>query len=100
MPTFVFSYRSPKGYTPTDETVAQWRAWFAHMGDSLVELGRPVVESAVVGECGPEVTRLGGYSLVQAADLEGALTIAKGCPTIDRRGGVEVGVLGEIPDPG
>jgi hypothetical protein len=99
MPTFVFSYRSPKGYAPTEQTIARWRAWFDGMGDALVDMGRPVVDSVGIGECGPETTRLGGYSLVQAEDLEGALTLAKGCPAIDRRGGVEVGVLGEVPDP-
>lgn len=97
MPNFVFSYRNPKGYIPTAETRAAWMSWFDGMGDQLVELGRPVFERTSIGDCDPDRTELGGYSVVQADDFESALAIAKGCPYLDRSGGVEVGLLAEIP---
>jgi hypothetical protein len=99
MPTFVFSYRNPTGYVSTAETRAAWMAWFDAMGDQLVDLGKPVSDTASVGDCTREATELGGYSLVVADDLEGALAIAKGCPYLGRGGGVEVGQLAEVPDP-
>jgi hypothetical protein len=98
MPDFVFTYRSPKGYTPSAETAATWYAWFEGMGDQLVELGRPVIERTTLGESNPESTELGGYSIVRAEEMEGALAIAKGCPAVDFGGGVEVGLLGAVPD--
>jgi len=99
MPTFVLSYRNPAGYTPSPETGAEWRAWFDGMGDALVDLGKPVVERTSIGECSAETTELGGFSLVRADDLEGAIAVAKGCPHLERNGGVEVGLLGDVPDP-
>ena len=99
MPTFVLAYRNPAGYTPTAETATAWQAWFASMGDQLAELGQPVVSRAALGNCEAGSTELGGYSLINAPDLGAAIAIAKGCPHLDRAGGVEVGQLGEIPGP-
>lgn len=49
MPTFVFAYRAPSGYTRTPETAAAWWAWFESMGDQLVDPGKPVVSRAGLG---------------------------------------------------
>jgi hypothetical protein len=97
MPNFVFSYRNPSGYTPSAESRAAWMSWFDSMGDHLVELGRPVFERTAIGNCSPADTELGGYSVIQAEDFDAALAIAKGCPYLDREGGVEIGLLAEIP---
>jgi hypothetical protein len=97
MATFVFAYRVPADFVPgRPETVAAWTAWFDGMGASLADVGKPVLKSAALGECGAG-TRLGGYSLITAGDLDAALVTAKGCPAIQHGGGIEVGVLGEIP---
>jgi hypothetical protein len=97
MPTFVFTYRLPPGYARTPESGAAWQAWFDGMGSHLAELGKPAMESAAVGNCGPG-TELAGYSLISAADLDEALAVAKDCPSVARDGGVEVGRLGEVTD--
>jgi hypothetical protein len=97
MPTFVFSYRQNPGYTGTPESVAAWMAWFDGMGDHVAELGKPAAASAALGNCGPG-TQLGGYSMISAADLDEAVALAKGCPSLARDGGVEVAQLGEVPD--
>jgi hypothetical protein len=96
MPEFVLTYRSQKEYTPNADTVAAWYAWFDGMGNQLVDMGRPVTERASIGEHNPERTQLGGYTIVQAEDLDAALAIAKGCPGLDFGGGVEVGLLGQV----
>ncbi len=97
MPNFVFSYRNPKGYVPSEESRAEWMSWFDGMGDHLVDLGQPVFERTAVGDCSPASTELGGYSVVQAEDFDAAMAIAKGCPYVDRDGGVEIGLLADIP---
>ena len=99
MPDFVFTYRNPVGYTPTQETRAAWAAWFDGMGQQLADLGKPAVARAALGNCGADNTELGGYSVIHADDLESALAIAKGCPHLERGGGIEVGQLGEVPAP-
>jgi hypothetical protein len=101
MPLFVLTYRTPAGYTRTARTAAVWQAWFASMGDQLADLGRPVEGGrAALGNCDPGRTELGGYSLIDVPDLDAAVAIAKGCPHLDRNGGVEVGQLGEAPGTG
>jgi hypothetical protein len=69
------------------------------MGDHLVVLGQPAIAQDSIGNCRPDSTVLGGYSIIQADDLDAAVAVAKGCPVLDRDGGVEIGELGEVPDP-
>jgi hypothetical protein len=98
MAQFVFTYRGPKGYRPTADSTPIWVAWFDSIADRVVDLGQPVVDRASVGQCGSDSTELGGYSIISADDIDDALAIAKGCPHLDRGGGVEIGLLGEVPD--
>jgi hypothetical protein len=98
MATYVFTYRSPKGYVPSAETGAEWFAWFDGMGDALVNLGHRVDRQSSLGICDSDTTELGGYSIITAPSLDAALAIAKGCPHLKRgEGGVEVGELDETP---
>jgi hypothetical protein len=93
MPTFVFTYRMPTDYAPGGpDTMATWAAWFDSMGESLSDRGNPVFESTELGNC-REGTRLGGYSFVNAEDLESAVALAKGSPALQAGGGVEVSVI-------
>jgi hypothetical protein len=99
MPKFIFTYHQPKGYVPSydDNTTAAWGAFFSGIADHVVDTGQPVFERSALGEVG-DSTQLGGYSVVDAADLESAVAMAKGCPSLAYGGGVQVGVLGEVPD--
>jgi hypothetical protein len=100
MPQYIFSYRSAKDRDPSGDSSAL-PAWGAFLNDvigpNVVDPGRPVFEpSTVVGEAG-ESTQIGGYSVVTADNLDAALAMAQSCPAIARGGGVEVGVLAELP---
>ena len=96
MTTFLFSYRMPKGFVPGGpDAVAAWTGWFEKMGASVIDRGNPVFESASLGLCGDN-TRLGGYSLITAEDLDTALSLAKDCPALAEGAGVEVGVITEV----
>ena len=99
MPSFVFTYRLTPGYTRTAESAEAWRSWFDGMDGHVADIGnigKPGLEAAALGNCGAG-TQLGGYSLINAADLDEALALAKGCPSLTRDGGVEVAQLGEVP---
>ncbi len=97
MPTFVFTYRTAPGFTRTPESAQAWLAGFDGMGGHLADIGKPAIEGSAVGNCGPG-TKLSGYSLISAADLDEALTVAKGCPSLALDGGVEVAQLVPVPD--
>jgi hypothetical protein len=93
MQEFVFVYRLPQDYRIGDaDTGGAWKAWFAGMGDSLLDLGKPVGNVAPVGNCAPEL-RLAGYSRISAPDRESAEDIAGRCPALASGGGVDVGTL-------
>jgi len=93
MTQYVMMYRSPVGYTPTEDTTPRWHAWFAAIGDQLLDMGQPVVNRGSVGNVSTATTELGGFSIIEAGSLEEALTIARGCPHLSVEGGVEVGQL-------
>jgi hypothetical protein len=96
MATYLFSYRLPADYTPGDpdpDQLEAWTAWFETMGSSVVDRGNPIFASTTLGTAGAD-TKLGGYSLVSADDLEAAAALAKGCPVLGYEGGaVEVGEI-------
>lgn len=95
MPDHLFTYRRPDGPATAggdaDSTEA-WMAWFAVLGDRLVEPGNPTSESRTVGTP-VEGPRLGGWSVVRAESLDAAVELARGCPLLPAGGSVEVGVI-------
>jgi hypothetical protein len=96
MAKFLFSYRMPKNHTPGQpDAMAAWGAWFEELGSAILEPGNPTFESNSVGNT-PADTRLGGYTIVEAVDLDAATTMAKGSPALAAGGGVEVGLIAEI----
>lgn len=97
MPKYVFVYRTPNDYVPGEpDEVAAWTEFHDLLGDQVVDFGNPVFESSSLGNCEDASTRLGGYSFVTADDLESAVALAKGSPTLTTGGGVVVGEITEL----
>jgi hypothetical protein len=96
MSTFVFAYRSPKGFAPgSADTVAAWQAWFEQMQANLIDRGNPIFARQSLGNCGSD-TVLGGYTMISADDLPAAVALAKGSPILSIGGGVDVGELASV----
>jgi hypothetical protein len=95
MAKYVFSYRVPSDYAPGAETAAEWQAWFSGMGSALADFGHAVTDYASLGEVGGSDSRMIGYSVVFAEDLDSALALAKDCPALRVGGGIEVGPVME-----
>jgi len=96
MANYVFSYRVPSDYAPHAETAAEWRAWFGELGSALVDFGNAVNDYASLGEVGGSGSRMVGYSVVCAQDMDSALALAKDCPALRVGGGLEVGPVMEV----
>ena len=99
MTTYVFSYRVPADYAPHAEVAAEWQAWFGAMGPGLVDFGHAVTDYASLGEVGGSGSRMVGYSVVSAEDMDSALALARDCPALRVGGGVEVGPVMEAAGP-
>ena len=97
MAKFLFVHRVPEDYKLGEpKNVAAWEAWFESMGANRVDRGSAVIETSSLGNPG-EGTRIGGYLIVAADDLDAALAVAKGCPSLGLGGGIEVGLIAIPP---
>jgi len=73
-------------------TTAMQKGWMMDAGDALNPEGRVVTAKKVVTD-GPFVEAkeiVGGFSIVQANNLDAAAEFAKGCPALLTGGSVEV----------
>jgi hypothetical protein len=84
----------------SDEEMAQvmqaWNDWMGTLGDGLKDGGNPFTPAAKTispdGSVadGPVGTMATGYSIINAASLQDAVDIAKGCPVLE--GGAKITV--------
>lgn len=104
MPQYVFAYHGG-GQPDTPEegakAMAAWQAWFGGMADAVVQPGNPVGMSRTVAASGVSddggSNPLSGYTVVQAASMDAACDMAKGCPIVtDGTGSVEVAEIMEM----
>ncbi len=98
MSKYLFVYHggeNPESQEEVAEVMDAWGQWLGSMGSSVIDGGNPVGISATVQSNGTVIDNGGdnpasGYSLVEASDLNEALTKAKGCPVLSAGGTVEV----------
>ena len=85
MKKFVFLYF---GFEPLTEEIKQaWVNWFASIGDKMVDSGNPFAAGREISHSGAEELPLGlesitGYTIINAANIEEAEEIARGCPIV------------------
>ena len=105
MSQFVFLYRggatrqSPEQY---QQRMSKWLAWMKELGEKghIQSPGHPLERSGkIVAGKGKSVTDgpfaetkdvVGGYTLIEARDIDQAVELSKGCPIFDVDGAVEV----------
>jgi hypothetical protein len=97
VPRFLFSYRVPRDYQPGADSGRAWKAWFGRLGSSRVDAGHGVIVTRTLGKLDAE-SRLGGYPVVTAEDIDGAAALATGRPALQFGGGVETGTVPEFID--
>ncbi|HEY6449711.1 MAG TPA: YciI family protein [Candidatus Cybelea sp.] len=105
MAEFLYLYRGgQRGATPqeSEQIMQKWMNWFKELTASgnVKDGGQPLeAEGKVVKDNGRTVTDgpfaeakdlVGGYTLIEAPNLERAAELAKGCPVLERGGAVEV----------
>ena len=105
MSEFVFLYRggtSARNPERAQERMQRWMAWFKALSDKghlkdhgkpLELIGKVVQGSRMVVTDGPFAETkdvVGGFSLIEARDLDQAVELTRGCPIFDADGAVEV----------
>jgi hypothetical protein len=98
MAKYLFVYHGG-GKPETQEEVAKvmdaWGQWMGSMGSAVIDGGSPVGMSTTVLSDGSVVDNGGsnpasGYSLIEASDLDDAVTKAKACPILEVGGSIEL----------
>ena len=105
MAEFLYLYRggeSPKSPAEGQEVMQLWMAWMKDlgakghlkaMGSPLEKTGKVVSGKSKVVSDGPFAEAkdvIGGYTLVEAKDINEATEVSKGCPIFQANGAVEV----------
>ncbi len=106
MGQFLYLYRGGQGRAATpaegEQIMQKWVSWLQGLAESghLKDRGQPLEDDGKVvrGKAGvvtdgpyPESKDLvGGFSLIEAKDLNEAAELSKGCPIFERDGLVEV----------
>ena len=88
----------PETKEEQDQVMRAWTAWFAALGDALVDGGNPISHARAISPDGSVMDATSapsGYSILRAANLDGAVALAKGCPVL--AGGATVLVSETFP---
>lgn len=97
MPSYMLSFRTPTNYASSPDTRAAWNEFFQAISTHLDDIGNPIFSSETVGDTGHN-TVLGGYSLINADNLQQARELVASCPLTKLGGGVEIGELTPLSD--
>ena len=62
-----------------------WMTWFTSIGHSVADMGNPFDGGKIVTAAGAKDLSdwsdlVGGYSLINAVDMDAAIALASGCP--------------------
>lgn len=97
MPKFVLAYHGNPDIKSKEEGAAHmaaWQAWSAGLGDAVIDPGMPVGVSKTITATGVEdgggSNPLSGITIIQAANMDEAIAMAKDCPHISGSGTIEV----------
>ncbi|PYU18737.1 MAG: hypothetical protein DMG30_26665 [Acidobacteria bacterium] len=105
MSEFVYLYRGGETNRSPErmqQTMQKWMAWFKELGEKghIKEPGHPLERGGKLvkgkqktitdGPFAEAKDVIGGYTLVEARDLDQAVELSKGCPIFDVEGAVEV----------
>lgn len=76
-----------------------WMAWAERCGSALVDMGSPLVggQKLTKGGQADSDRHVAGYSILEAADMAGAVALLKGHPHLEWGDGMEIEVHEVMP---
>jgi hypothetical protein len=100
MAKFLLLYTGGSGMPQTEAEqkaiIDDWTAWYTGLGGAVVDPGNPTspvaksIDSKGKVSDVPVGTMVTGYTIIKADSLDGAVTLAKGCPVLKSNGQVTV----------
>lgn len=98
MKKFLYLYfggDAPQSAAEGQKTMQAWMAYFARMGDKIVDGGAPLGPHKSVG--GTASAKPSGYSIVNAVSIDEAVKLTEGHPHLLVGGSIEVCETQPIP---
>ena len=97
MTKFIYAFHGgamPETPEEGEKVMAAWRSWMESLGDAMADPGAPVGMSKTVMPGGVSddggSNPLSGYTVVNAANIDEAVEMSKGCPILESGGSIEV----------
>ncbi len=105
MGEYVFLYRggeSPRSPERMQQAMQKWMAWFKDLAEKghIIDRGQPLERAGKLvkgrdktvtdGPFAEAKDIIGGFTLIQARDLDHAAELSKGCPIFEVEGAVKV----------
>jgi hypothetical protein len=97
MARFLVTYHGggmPEGEEAAQQAMAAFAEWVASTGKALVDPGAPLGPSKTVAKGsvkdGPAAGPSGGYSIIEADDLDAAVKLVQDHPFVGRGGSMQV----------
>jgi hypothetical protein len=97
MANYVLVYHGgsmPESPEDNARVMGAWTEWFGTLGEALVDGGNPATRSRTIaadGSVSDDTSGPSGYSIIKAASLDEAVTLARDCPVL--HGGASVQVV-------
>lgn len=104
MPQYVIVYVGgdpPSSPEEGQKHFAKYMEWLKALGDAAVSPGNPLMNTSTINPDGAikegSVTKISGYTIIEADSMDTALSIAQDCPFLEIGGSLEVSELGQMP---
>ncbi len=108
MPKFIYLYKGPatdmSAMTPEESKAVmdKWNAWYGKQGAAIKDGGSPFMPGQSVLDNGSAGTAadMGGYTIIEAADMNAAKAMTEGHPLLSDNDGkfaIDIYELAEIP---
>ncbi len=104
MPQYIMTYLGgdkPSSPEEGKQHMSKYMAWLSSLGDSAISPANPLKNTSTVHSDGSVTaggaTSMSGFTIVEAASMEAALSVAKDCPFLDVGGSLEVSELMQMP---
>ena len=106
MPQYIITYlggNQPSSPEEGKQHFSKYMDWLSALGDSAISPANPLKNTSTVNSDGAVTTggttAMSGYTIIEAASMDAALSIAKVCPFLDLGGSLEVSELMQMPGP-
>lgn len=91
----------PESKEAGEKSMAAWMSWIGSLGASVVDVGNPTTGNSKTVAPGFKLsnggsTTITGYSVIEAANLDKAVEMTRGCPQLVAGGTIEVAELSAL----